>query len=140
MPINTSFSEIFLRLAIIRDESGTATNPQPSGKLTVLVDSQGRLPVLAMGGTKKKIQKVLLKAVKQMTNGGVEEMTCKGLLAIEHDGREKGESDGLCHTFHLKISTQPGCEPCVGFKWEELERTVDEQMRARKLCPVVHFL
>lgn len=145
MPIEKTMEKIFLRFAVVttfQDKAGGggggggAANEWPY----ILVDvNSGQLPVLGMGGVASNVKRILTSATKYLTNGGLKELTCKGLLAVEHDGRS-AESDGLCHTFHLKVTVESSSSFADGFRWMKLEEDAANEMKKRQLLPAVLFL
>jgi len=141
MPIEKRLDRVFLRLAIT-----TTFQEEESSSPCVLVDATSdQLPVIGMGGTSINVKKVLTVAVKHLTRGGLKELICQGLLAIEHDGRSPKDDanvarDGLCHTFHLKVTVESCASHAEGFKWEKLDDQSNAMMKTRKLSPAVLFL
>jgi len=141
LPIETKFEKILLRFAIITSfDDGDEGGDLPH--ILVAVDS-GQLPVLGLGGASSHAKKTLTQAVKHLTKGGLKELTCKGLLAIEHDGRARDNGsalDGLCHTFHLKVSVESRTSRADGFRWEKLNVETAKKLENRRLLPAVLFL
>lgn len=141
MPIEKRLDRVFLRLAIT-----TTFLEDDAQSLCVLVEaSSNQLPVIGMGGTSINVKKILTVAVKHLTRGGLKELICQGLLAIEHDGRSSKDDadiarDGLCHTFHLKVTVDSCASVAEGFKWEKLDEQSKAMMKTRKLSPAVLFL
>lgn len=147
LPVEITFETIFLRFAILAtfdEEEEEAVDGRKTESPRILVDANGgQLPVLGMGGCSSNVKKILTIAAKYLTKGGLKELTCKGLLAIEHDGRVKGKGralDGLCHTLLLKVVVDSERSRADGFRWEVMDADAAEEMNERKLLPAVLFL
>lgn len=143
LPIEMKCERILLRLAVMTtfQEEGQL---EGAGSPYVLVEeSSGQLPMLGMGGASLNVKKILTIATKYLTKGGLKELTCQGLLATEHDGRSSDGSngrDGLCHTFHLKVSVESKLSHIDGFRWDKLNAETALEMEKRRLLPAVIFL
>ena len=144
MPIEKKLDKIILRFAVVTTfEDGEGGGGGEESQQILVDDKSGQLPVLGMGGASSNVKKILTIATKYLTNGGLKELTCKGLIAIEHDGRkgdDGGNHDGLCHTFHLKVTVESRTSQADGFRWEKLDTETANEMEKRRLLPAVLFL
>lgn len=137
LPILNKVRKLLLRLAIVREEAQGEDSPSHF----VLSSSSGRLPVVVVDFYKGRFQPFVTAAVKHITNSGIRELTCHGVLATEHDGRPQAQNDGSCHTLLFHVNVKDAQAAAEGFRWERLGSDFSEKMKKKlKSCPPAIFL